>query len=82
MKHCHLYFTSRPLSVKSLIYKLCVKMLLTSQIAGFFNISSTISQEKSERPSIFFVCKLTPKFRTRKDYCLGMGDQACPKYLK
>ena len=43
---------------------------------------SGISQEKSERPSRFFVCKLTPKFPTRKYYCVGMGDQACLKYLK
>ena len=38
MKHCHLYFTSKPLSVKSLVYKLGVKMLLANQIAGFFKV--------------------------------------------
>ena len=36
---------------------------------------SAISQEKSERPSRFFVCKLTSKFPTRKYYCVDMGDQ-------
>ena len=45
-------------------------------------LQSAISQEKSDRPSRFFACKLIPKFRTRKYYCVGMGDQACPKYLK
>ena len=44
-------------------------------------LQSVISQEKSERTSIFFVYKLTPKFPTRKYYCIGMGYQACPKYL-
>ena len=39
MKHCHLYFTAKPLPVESLVYKLCVKMLLANQVAGFFNIS-------------------------------------------
>ena len=38
MKHCHLYFTARPLSVESLVYKLCVKKLLANQIAGFFKV--------------------------------------------
>ena len=38
MKHCHLYFTAKPLSVESLVYKLWVKMLLANQIAGFFNV--------------------------------------------
>ena len=45
-------------------------------------LQSAISQEKSERPSGFFVCKLTLKFPTKKYDCVGMGDQACPKYLK
>ena len=38
MKHCLLYFTANPLSVKSLVLKLCVKMLLANQIAGFFKV--------------------------------------------
>ena len=38
MKHCHLYFTAKPLSVESLVYKLCVKMLLANQIAGLFKV--------------------------------------------
>ena len=38
MKHCHLYFTAKPLSVESLVLKLCVKMLLANQIAGFFKV--------------------------------------------
>ena len=38
MKHCHLYFTAKPLSVESLVLKLCVKMLLANQIAGFFEV--------------------------------------------
>ena len=38
MKHCHLYFTAKPLSVESLVYKLCVKMLLANQITGFFKV--------------------------------------------
>ena len=42
-------------------------------------LQSAISQEKSERPS---KCRLTPNFPTRKYYCAGIGDQACPKYLK
>ena len=45
-------------------------------------LQSAISQEKSERPSGLFECKLTQKFPTRKYYCAGMGDQACLKYLK
>ena len=32
-------------------------------------LQSAISQEKSERPSRFFECKLTQKFPTRKYYC-------------
>ena len=83
MKHCHLYFTAKPLSVESLVYKLCVKMLLANHISGFFKVYlKRISQEKSERPSRFFVCKLTPTFPTRKYYCVGMGELACLKYLK
>ena len=38
MKHCHLYFTAKLLSVESLVYKLYVKMLLASQIVGFFKV--------------------------------------------
>ena len=38
MKHCHLYFTAKPLSVKSLFLKVCVKMLLANQIAAFFKV--------------------------------------------
>ena len=38
MKHCHLYLTANLLSVESLFLKLCVKMLLANQIAGFFKI--------------------------------------------
>ena len=38
MKHCHLYFTAKSLSVKSLILKLCVKMSFATQIAGFFRV--------------------------------------------
>ena len=45
-------------------------------------LQNAISQEKSERPSRFFVRKLTLKFPTRKYDCVGMGDQAWPKYLK
>ena len=45
-------------------------------------LQSAISQEKSERPSRFFECKLTQKFPTRKYSCPGMGAQACLKYLK
>ena len=45
-------------------------------------LQSAISQEKSERPSRFFACKLTPKFPTRKYYFVGMGDQTSLKCLK
>ena len=38
MKHCQLYFTANPLSVESLLLKLCFKMLLANQIAGFFKV--------------------------------------------
>ena len=38
MKHCYLYFTAKPLSFESLVLKLCVKMLLANQIAGFFKV--------------------------------------------
>ena len=38
MKHCHLYFTAKPLSVESLVLKSCVKMLLANQIVGFFKV--------------------------------------------
>ena len=48
MKHCHLHIIANPLSVKSLFLKLCVKMLLANQIAGFFKVQS---QEGSEGPS-------------------------------
>ena len=79
MKHCHLYFTAKPLSVKSLVLKLCVKMLLANQVAGFFKVQYL---KKKVRPRRFFVCKLPPKFPTWKYYCVGMGDLACLKYLK
>ena len=48
MKHCHLYITANPLSVKSWFLKLYIKMLLANQIAGFFKVQS---QEGSERPN-------------------------------
>ena len=38
MKHCHLCFTAKSSSVESLVYKLCVKILLANQIAGFFKV--------------------------------------------
>ena len=38
MKHCHLYLTAKPLSVKSLVLKLCIKIILANQIAGFFKV--------------------------------------------
>ena len=38
MKHCHLYLTAKSLSVEILVLKLCVKMLLANQIAGFFKV--------------------------------------------
>ena len=38
MKQCHLYFTAKPLSAENLVLKLCVKMLLANQIAGFFKV--------------------------------------------
>ena len=38
MKHCHLYFTAKPLSAERLVYKLCGKMLLANQIAGFIKV--------------------------------------------
>ena len=72
MKHCYLYFTAKPLSFESLVLKLCVKMLLANQIAGFFKVQYL--KKKSKRPSRFFECKLTQKFPTRKYYCAGMGD--------
>ena len=46
MKHCHLYFTEKPLSVKSLVLKLRVKMHLTNDCRI---LQGAISQEKSER---------------------------------
>ena len=45
-------------------------------------LQNAISQEKSERSNRVSVCKLTPNFATRKYYCVGTGDHACPKYLK
>ena len=42
MKHCHLYFTANPLSVKSLVLTLCVKMFLANQITGFFKVQDQI----------------------------------------
>ena len=79
MKQCYLYFTAKPLSVESLVLKLCQNAFGQSDCRI---LQSAISQEKSERPSRFFECKLTQKFSTRKYYCAGMGDQACLKYLK
>ena len=38
MKHCHLYSIENSLSLESLVLKLCVKVLLTNQIAGFFEM--------------------------------------------
>ena len=38
MKHCHLYFTAKPLSVESLVLKLRVKIPLANQIAVFFKV--------------------------------------------
>ena len=38
MKHCHLYFAAKPLSVKCLVLKLRVKMLSANEIAGFFKV--------------------------------------------
>ena len=43
MKHCHLYLTAKPLSVKvwffvKMSFVLFVKMLLANQIAGFFEV--------------------------------------------
>ena len=38
MNHCHSYFTAKLLSVENLVLKLCVKMLLANQIAGFFKV--------------------------------------------
>ena len=38
MKHCHLYFTAKPLSVESLFLKSCVKMLLANKTARFFKV--------------------------------------------
>ena len=39
MKHCQLYFTASTLFLKNLLFKLCVKMLLSNQIVGFFKVS-------------------------------------------
>ena len=68
------------MSVESLVLKLCVKMLFGQSDCRI--LQSAISQEKLERPSLFFVCKLTSKFPRRKYYCVSMVDQACLKYLK
>ena len=38
MRHCHSYFTAKPLSVENLVLKLCVKMLLANQIAELFKV--------------------------------------------
>ena len=79
MKHCYLYFTAKPLSFESVVLKLCQNTFGQSDCRI---LQSAISQEKSERPSRFFACKLTQKFPTRKCFFAGMGDQACLKYLK
>ena len=51
MKNCHLYFTAKHLSVKSLVLKLGVKMLLANQIAGFFKMQYL--KKKVETKKIF-----------------------------
>ena len=51
MKHCHLYFTAKPLSVESLVLKLRVKILLANQIAGFFKVQYL---EKKVRDQVDF----------------------------
>ena len=79
MKHCYLYFTAKPLSFESLVLKLCPNAFGQSDCRI---LQSALSQEKSERQSRFFECKLTQRFPTRKYYCAGMGDQACLKCLK
>ena len=68
MKHCHLYFTAKPLSVKNLIL-MCQNAFGQSDCRI---LQGAISQEKSETKKIF-VCKLPPKFPTRKYYCVGNG---------
>ena len=71
MKHCHLYFTTNPLSVENLFLKLCAKMLLASQIAEFFKVQYL----KKEGPSRYFVCKYISKFPTSRYYSFGLGGQ-------
>ena len=55
MKHCHLYFTANALSLKSLFLKLCVKMLLTNQNAGFYKVQYLKNEVRDQAE--FFVCK-------------------------
>ena len=38
MKHCHSYFSANPLSVDSFFLKLCAKMSLANESAGFFKV--------------------------------------------
>ena len=52
MKHFHIYFTANPLSVESLVLKLCVKMLLANQIAGFFKVQYL---KKKARDQVVFL---------------------------
>ena len=52
MKHCHLCFTAKTLSVESVVYKLFVKMLLANQIAGFFKVQYL---EKKVRGQVDFL---------------------------
>ena len=56
MRHCHLYFTENPVPVESLVHKLCVKMLLANQIAGFFKVQYLKKKVKNQ-VSFFYVNK-------------------------
>ena len=53
MKHCHLYFTAKPLSVESLVLKLCVKMRLANQIAGFFKVQYLKKKVKDQADVLY-----------------------------
>ena len=79
MKHCHLYFTAKPLSVKSLVLKLCVKMLLANQIAGLFKVQYLKKKVRDQEDFLYV--------NYHQSFLYGntiacMGDQACLKYLK
>ena len=54
MKHCHLYFTANPLSPESLVLKLCVKILLANQVAGFFKVKVQYLKKKV-RDQVYFL---------------------------